>query len=88
MPMPTNRNVDYSLIYVLIAIVIICCLSILGPLVIQPFFDDTTNEQELQEPETALQYLVEETNEMKFVHSETKPSYSALFQGKINLGLS
>ncbi len=36
MPMPTeptDRNVDYSLIYVLLALVLICFLAIAGPLV-------------------------------------------------------
>ena len=31
MPMPTDRNIDYSLIYALLAIVVICCLTIAGP---------------------------------------------------------
>ncbi len=36
MPMPTDRNVDYSLIYAMLAIVVICCLTFAGPRVVQP----------------------------------------------------
>lgn len=55
MPMPTDRNTDYSLIYAGVAIVIICCLSIAGPRVIKPAMNDLAGRVALQEFEAAFQ---------------------------------
>ena len=57
MPMPTDRNVDYSLIYVLLAIVVICLLAFLGQRVIQPAFNDILGDIELQGFEKEFQDL-------------------------------
>lgn len=55
MPMPTDRNIDYSLIYVWIAIVVIIFLAIAGPLVIEPAMDNAMQNIALQEFEKAFQ---------------------------------
>jgi hypothetical protein len=57
MPMPTDRNIDYSLIYVFLAIMVICFLSILGHRVILPAFNDIVEDIELQGFETEFQDL-------------------------------
>jgi hypothetical protein len=53
--MPTDRNLDYSLIYVLLGMVVICFLVIAGPLVITPAFDTLKKNNALREFETAFQ---------------------------------
>lgn len=55
MPMPTDRNVDYSLIHMWIAIAIIICLLIAGPLVIKPAMDNAMQSIALQGFERAFQ---------------------------------
>jgi hypothetical protein len=55
MPMPTDRNVNYSLIYVLLAMVVICFLAIAGPLVIEPALNNLKKNMALREFETAFQ---------------------------------
>jgi hypothetical protein len=55
MPMPTYRNVNYSLIYVLLALVIICLLTIAGPLVIDPATNNLKKSMALQEFKAAFQ---------------------------------
>jgi hypothetical protein len=53
--MPTYKNTNYSLIYVVIAIVFIGCLSIAGPLIIRPFTDNLAGSITLREFETEFQ---------------------------------
>ena len=54
MPMPYDRYRDYSLIYVWIAIIIICCLTFAGPRYVQPIFNDMQAKIELQDFETTF----------------------------------
>jgi type II secretory pathway pseudopilin PulG len=53
--MPTDRNVDYSLIYVLLAVVVIAVLSIVGSRVIKPAMNNLQKDIALQEFETAFE---------------------------------
>jgi len=55
MPMPAYRNTNYSLIFVLLAIGLICGLSIAGPRVIRPAMNKLAGSMVLQEFETAFQ---------------------------------
>jgi hypothetical protein len=55
MPMPTYRNTNYSLIFVLLAMGLICSLSIFGPRVIRPDMNKLAGSMVLQEFETAFQ---------------------------------
>ncbi len=53
MPMPTYRNTNYSLIYVLLAMVLICGLAIAGP-VIRPAMNNLSGSIALHKFETAF----------------------------------
>ena len=53
--MATYRNVNHSLIYVMLAMVVICCLSIAGPFIIRPAMNNVVRAIALQEFETAFQ---------------------------------
>jgi predicted PurR-regulated permease PerM len=53
MPMPTDRNVDYSLLYVLLALVVIVVLAIVGPSV-SSILNKIPQNVALQEFETAF----------------------------------
>ena len=53
--MPTHRNVNYTLIYVLLAVMVVCCLSVIGPRVIEPAVRDWAKETALQNFETGFQ---------------------------------
>jgi hypothetical protein len=55
MPMPTYRNTNYSPIYVLLAMVLICGLAIIGPLVIRPAMNNLSGSIELHKFKTAFQ---------------------------------
>lgn len=55
MPMPTYRTTNISLIYALLAVGIICGLSIAGPLVIRPAMNELAGKTVLQEFEAAFQ---------------------------------
>lgn len=55
MPMPTYKNTSYSLIYAVLGIVLICCLSIAGPLIIRPAINNLAGSITLREFETAFQ---------------------------------
>ena len=45
MPRPTDRNVNYSLIYVLLAVIVICVLTFCGPRVNQQGFQERVLEE-------------------------------------------
>ena len=55
MPMPAYRNTNCSLIFVLLAIGLICGLSIAGPRVIRPAMNKLAGSMVLQEFETTFQ---------------------------------
>jgi hypothetical protein len=55
MPMPTYRNTNYSLIYVLLAMVLICGLAIAGPLVIRPAMNNLSGSIALNKYKIAFQ---------------------------------
>ncbi len=57
MPMHTYPNKNYSLIYMWIAIGIICCLSIAGPRFIRPALDEIIGDLNLDSFEKAFQNL-------------------------------
>jgi len=50
--MPYDRSQNYDLIYVFLAILVTACLSILGPWVIQPKFQEINRDLTLQTLET------------------------------------
>lgn len=54
MPMPGHRNVDRSLLYVLLAIVLIVFLRVAGSLVIEPAWNHLGGSMALREIETAF----------------------------------
>ena len=55
MPMPAYRNTNYSLIFVLLAMGLICGLTIAGPRVIRPAMNKLAGSMVLQEFETTFQ---------------------------------
>ncbi len=57
MPMPYDRSTNYEMIYVFLAILVIACLSILGPWVIQPKFQEINRDLTLQSLETAYKAI-------------------------------
>ncbi len=57
MPMPYDRSKNYDLIYVLLAILTTACLSILGPWVIQPKFQEINRDLTLQTLERDYQAI-------------------------------
>ena len=57
MPMPYDRSTNYEMIYVFLAILVIACLSILGPWVIQPKMQDISRDLTLQSLETIYQTI-------------------------------
>lgn len=55
MPMASYKNTNYSLIYVILAMVVICCLSIAEPGIIRPFINKLAGNITLREFEKAFQ---------------------------------
>jgi hypothetical protein len=54
MPMPTDRNTDFSILYAMLAILVIICVNVLSKCVVQPMMNDVSQKMELQELETAF----------------------------------
>ena len=57
MPMPYDRSTNYEMIYVFLAVLVICCLTILGPWVIQPKMQEISRDLTLQTLETAYKTI-------------------------------
>jgi hypothetical protein len=57
MPMPNYRHTNYTLIYLWLAIGVICCLSVAGPRFIRPALDDLIGDRNLRSFEKAFQGL-------------------------------
>lgn len=55
--MPTYKNTNYSMIYVMLAMIVICCLSIAGPRIIQPGINNIAGFFELREFENAFREI-------------------------------
>ena len=55
MPMAHNRNINHSLLYVWVAMIILCCLSVFGDRIIQPVINNVSGNIALEEFETAFQ---------------------------------
>ena len=54
MPVPYDRNISYEPLYVLLAVIMMCCLNIAGPLFITPAMQKIGQDVALQEFETAF----------------------------------
>jgi hypothetical protein len=55
--MPYDRSTNYEMIYVFLAVLVICCLTILGPWVIQPKMQEISRDLTLQSLETAYKAI-------------------------------
>jgi hypothetical protein len=54
MPRPTDRNTDFSILYAMLAFLVIICVNVLSKCVVQPMMNDVSQKMELQELETAF----------------------------------
>ena len=57
MPMVMYKNTNYSLIYATLAVIVVCILTLAGPLLIKPAFNTNIGEIELNRYENAFQDL-------------------------------
>jgi hypothetical protein len=55
--MPTQKNTNYSLIYVLLAMALICCLTVAGPRIIQPAINKFAGNIVLRDFKAAFQEI-------------------------------
>lgn len=80
MPMPTYRNTNYSLIYVLLAMVLICVLFIVNP-VVRSAMNKLSGSITLHKFETAFQDVKHPTGTERFSLRTSMGDFSGIDQG-------